>query len=481
MTSIMSTIPNSDILQLLQLDRHAQISLVEQIQNQLIRAIAQQQLKTGSKLPSVRQMAKALEVSTFTVLEAYQALVSQGLLQARSGSGYYLAQQNPGNPGLAFNPPSLSVDTLSANLYTGISTTLPVGAGWLPAEWYDTAMLAEALRDCARNTPLRLRGYGNPLGLNLLRQLLAQQLSSDLFPVSSEQIILTHGASHAFDLILRSLCQPGDTVLLEEPCYSNLIALVRQHACQIITVPRHQDGLDLAELARVAALHQPKLMVVNTVLQNPLGTCLSPAQAHRLLSLAEQFNFLILEDDIYRDLCPRHEVSLAALDGLKRVLRVGSFSKALSPGLRVGSICASEQHVSHLLKIKMLTGLTTSEINERVVYHALSHKHYRRHLERLRRQLATAMEGSIEQLRSSGLRLLAQPSGGMFVCAGWPGSLENARTIAELALDKQISLAPNQFFCLGDSAYPWFRFNVAHSQSAQLAAFLRQFRPALDT
>ncbi len=465
---------NSEVLTLLQLDREAELSLVEQLQKQLNSLILQQQLAVGTKLPSVRQMAQTLQISTFTVVEAYQGLVSQGLLQARSGSGYYVCQTSVSAPSLHFSSANASVDTLSADLYTGVSNSLPVGAGWLPAEWYDTTMLAEALRDCARNTPLRLRGYGNPLGLQLLRQHLAQQFSQDLFAVSSEQILLTHGASHALDLILRSLCRAGDAVLLEDPSYSNLISLVRQHGCQIVAVPRNQQGLDLEQLARLAAQHQPKLMIVNTVLQNPLGTSLTPAQAHRLLSLAEQYDFALLEDDIYRELSPRHEVSLAALDGLKRVLRVGSFSKALSPGLRVGSICASATHIDRLLKLKMLTGLTTSEINERVVYQALTHKHYRRHLERLRRQLALAMEGSITVLRRAGLRLLAQPSGGMFVCAGWPESRRGAAEIAELALQQQIVLAPDDFFCLSNSDFPWFRFNVAHSQSPQLAAFLRQ-------
>ncbi len=465
---------NSELLTLLQLDRTSSLSLVEQLHKQLAGAIQQQVVPVGSKLPSVRQLAQALQISTFTVIESYQVLQSHGLVQARSGSGYFVCQTSHPVSTINFASQHASVDTLSADLYTGVSTTLAVGAGWLPAEWYDTQTLADALRDCARNTPLRLRGYGNPLGLTLLRQQLAQQFSQELFPVSSEQILLSHGASHAFDLILRSLCQAGDTVLLEDPCYSNLISLVRQHGCKILGVKRGENGLDLAQLDQLAAEHKPRLMIVNTVLQNPLGTCLRPAEAHRLLSLAELHDFYLVEDDIYRDLCPRQEVSIAALDGLQRVIRVGSFSKALSPGLRVGSICASTSLIQKFVRLKMLTGLTTSEINERVVYHALTHKHYRRNLARLRQQLALNMEGSINQLRASGLRILAEPSGGMFVCAGWPESSAAASEIAEQALEQQILLAPDQFFCLNPSPYPWFRFNVALAQNAQLAAFLRQ-------
>jgi DNA-binding transcriptional MocR family regulator len=97
--------------------------------------------------------------------------------------------------------------------------------------------------------------------------------------VSADQILLTHGATHAFDLILRCLCKPGDTVMIETPGYSNLMALVRAHGCQLIGIPRTADGLDLQALQSLAAEHKPRLMFVNTVLQNPIGTSLSAAGA----------------------------------------------------------------------------------------------------------------------------------------------------------------------------------------------------------
>jgi DNA-binding transcriptional MocR family regulator len=128
-------------------------------------------------------------------------------------------------------------------------------------------------------------------------------------------------------------------------------------------------------------------MFVNTVLQNPLGTSLSQAQAHRLLALAEQFDFWLVEDDIYRELAAPGEASLAAMDGLRRVIRIGSFSKTLSPVLRVGAICASGSLIPELVRVKMLTGLTTSEINERAVFDAVSSRAYRRQVERLAQQL----------------------------------------------------------------------------------------------
>jgi DNA-binding transcriptional MocR family regulator len=265
-------------------------------------------------------------------------------------------------------------------------------------------------------------------------------------------------------------------VLVEDPGYSNLLALVRHHGCIPVGIPRGAAGLDLDALAAAAAEHHPKLMFVNTVLQNPLGTSLSQAQAHRLLALAEQFDFWLVEDDIYRELAAAGEASLAAMDGLRRVIRIGSFSKTLSPSLRVGAICASGSLMPELVRVKMLTGLTTSEINERAVFDAVSNRAYRRQVERLAQQLQEAGARAQERLVDAGLEPLARPRGGMFVSAGWstPATPErNGKTIAEQALRAGILLAPGEFFSLHAPSTPWFRFNVAYASDPQLLDFLR--------
>jgi DNA-binding transcriptional MocR family regulator len=374
----------------------------------------------------------------------------------------------------------VQIDALTPQLYSGMSDALPVGAGWLPPEWYGEDTILDAVRQAMRIPANRLRGYGHPLGFPSLRQHMAAVLTDELYPVEAEQILLTHGATHAFDLVLRTLTKPGDTVLVEDPGYSNLLSLIRHHGCIPVGIPRDANGLDMALLAEQARATNPKLMFVNTVLQNPLGTSLSHAQAHRLLALAEQFDFWLVEDDIYRELTPRGEASLAAMDGLRRVIRVGSFSKTLSPVLRVGSISASNSLLPELLRVKMLAGLTTSEINERAVFHAITARPYKRMVEKLASQLEEGRNGSIENLAGAGMRPMAQPRGGMFVSAGWahaPTPEFNGKTVADLALKAGILLSPAEFFMLRPSTSIWFRFNAAYSGSPRLREFLQSVRP----
>ncbi|QGZ41385.1 DNA-binding transcriptional MocR family regulator [Pseudoduganella flava] len=462
------------------IERASKGSLVDKIVAVLTAMIAGKELRVGTKMPSVRLFAKCNGVSTFTVVEAYDRLVTQGLLSSRRGSGYFVARQDVAPqlaPAIAAGP--AAVDALTPELYSGVTDALPVGAGWLPPEWYGEDTILDAVRHAMRIPANRLRGYGHPLGFPALRQHIAATLTDELFPLDAEQVLLTHGATHAFDLVLRTLTRPGDTVFVEDPGYSNLLSLIRHHGCNVVGIPRGAQGLDLEALAEQARRTQPRLMFVNTVLQNPLGTSLSQAQAHRLLALAEQFDFWLVEDDIYRELAGKGEASLAAMDGLRRVIRVGSYSKTLSPVLRVGSICASGSLMPELVRVKMLTGLTTSEVNERAVYHAVTARPYRRMVEKLVAQLDAGRERTIEALADVGMAPLARPRGGMFVSAGWdaaPTQACNGRTIADEALRAGILLAPSEFFLLRPSETIWFRFNVAYAHERALRTFLRSIR-----
>jgi DNA-binding transcriptional MocR family regulator len=468
---------------LLAIERNRRGSLVDQIVGTISAMVNERQLGAGTKMPSVRQFAKCNGVSTFTVVEAYERLHQLGLLSSRRGSGFFVARSLPQAPQSSAPPPQPSLqselDALAPELYSGQAEALPVGAGWLPPEWYGETTILDAVRHAMKIPAGRLRGYGHPLGFPALRQHLAATLSAELFCVEPDQVLLTNGATHAFDLVLRTLTRPGDVVLVEDPGYSNLLSLVRHHGCIPVGIARNESGLDMEELARQAALLRPKLMFVNTVLQNPLGTSLSQAQAHRLLALAEQYDFWLVEDDIYRELAQPGEASLAAMDGLRRVIRVGSFSKTLSPVLRVGSLCASSSLVPELLRVKMVAGLTTSEINERAVFHATGTRGYRRMVERLASQLEDARERTLEALRGVGLTPLARPRGGMFVSAGWDKSAApglSGRAIADAALRAGILLAPGEFFTEREPQGIWFRFNAAYAANPQLLDFLHQQR-----
>jgi DNA-binding transcriptional MocR family regulator len=166
---------------------------------------------------------------------------------------------------------------------------------------------------------------------------------------------------------------------------------------------------------------------------------------------------------------------LAAMDGVQRVISVNGYSKTIAPSLRAGYVACNAKLVQDILRTKMVTGLTTSEISERIVLEVLADPNHRRSVERIRTRMTAAREAYRVVLEAAGLSLLAAPDGGMFLSAGWPVAPTetcNARVIAEDALKDGLALAPGDFFHVSPPESIWFRFNVAHEDSDRLQAFL---------
>jgi DNA-binding transcriptional MocR family regulator len=162
-------------------------------------------------------------------------------------------------------------------------------------------MACAALRALSRADAPVLLAYGTPLGLPPLRQLIARRMADKGIGASPDQIILTESGIQAIDLLCRFLIEPGDTVLVDDPCYFNFHALLRAHRAKIVSVPYTPTGPDIEAFARVVAEHKPRLYVTNSALHNPTGAILSPVTAHRVLKIADQYDLTIIEDDIFAD------------------------------------------------------------------------------------------------------------------------------------------------------------------------------------
>jgi DNA-binding transcriptional MocR family regulator len=471
-----------------QIDRESTEGLVRQITVGIKAEIDRGSVNAGVKLPSVRRMSKLLGVSTFSVVAAYDTLASLNVISSRRGSGYFVRHRavttTPAPETGAVVATSVSDFWLSHDVFAFGRQLASPGCGWLPASWYSQrTLLCDAIRRVARSKPEQLVSYGHPAGYGRLRQHIACGLTERLFAVSADQIVLAHGATHAIDLVIRTLLNPGDAVMVENPGYSNLHGLLVRHGCLLVPIPRGPSGLDLEAVARLSQQHRPKAMFVTTVLQNPLGTTLRQFEAHRLLAMAEGFEFLIVEDDIFRSFGSDSDPCLAAMDGLSRVISVNGFSKTIAPSLRVGYVACNRKLAEDIIRTKMVAGLTSSEISERVVLEVLSDPEHRRSLGHIRTRLTSGRERYRAALETAGLTLLANPDGGMFISAGWPvepSETCNARIIAEEALKDGIVLAPGNFFCVPSADNIWFRFNVGYDDVSRLQAFLRKVPQLYD-
>jgi DNA-binding transcriptional MocR family regulator len=468
------------------LSRRAGDSLVAQIVRSIQARIDDKLLRTGSRMPSIRQFADLHGVSRFTVVEAYDRLVAQGFLESRRGSGFYVRERapltisgiasHPAEPPQHLHPPqTLDVVWLIRNMFRQLPPQKMPGSGLLPPDWLDGALIANSLRAVSRQNGNLLLHYGTPQGFLPLRQQLQLKLAELEIAAAPEQIVTTAGVTQALDLVARHLLQPGDTVLVDDPAWFLMFGSFAALGAHVVGIPRLTDGPDIAALAQLAALHQPKLYVINSVLHNPTSTSLSAAKAFQVLKIAEQYNFTIVEDDIYCDMHPGGGVQpvtrLAALDQLQRVIYLGGFSKTLAANLRVGFIAASPEMAKRLADRKMLSTLTTTEIGERVIYKILSDGHYRKHVERLRGKLDAVREKTIRQLERTGLTVDIAPPAGMFL---WVDTGCDTNLLTEKAMALGYLLAPGSLFSPHQLPSGRMRINLAAMSDPGLWRFLQE-------
>jgi DNA-binding transcriptional MocR family regulator len=463
------------------LSRDSGESLVDQIVRSVEARVDDKLLRTGARMPSIRQFADTHRVSRFTVVEAYDRLVAKGFLESRRGSGFYVRERAPmiaassANHRPADPPPHLDVVWLVRNMFRQYPGHKMPGSGLLPNDWLDGDLVANGLRAISRQNQNLLLQYGNPQGFLPLRQQLQLKLAELEIAATPEQLVTTCGITQGLDLIARHFLQPGDTVFVDDPAWFLMFGSFAMLGAKVVGIPRLSDGPDVARLAELAALHKPKLFVINSVLHNPTSTSLSAAKAFQVLKIAEQHDFTIVEDDIYCDMHPGSTIQpatrIASLDQLNRVIYLGGFSKTLAANLRVGFIATSHGLARTLSDRKMLSTLTTTDIGERIVYKILSEGHYRKHVDRLRAKLGSVRDKTIKQLERVGLTVDISPPAGMFV---WADAGCDTNALTEKGLEEGMLLAPGSLFSPSQLPSTRMRINVANMADPGVLRFLER-------
>ena len=426
-------------------------------------------------------------------------MLASGLVEARKNRGFFVREFNGFNDTGLKNASNLAVagvfnayDAISNIANTSIETSKPFsakivnpanaamlirgmfhqtndkpqpGMGVFPPDWLAASFVNSAVRKVTSGTALQQFSfqYGEPKGDVGLRSSLSNKLADINISAPFEQIITTVGATHALDIVSRTLLKAGDTVLVEEPGWAIEFARLQMLGLRILPVPRGPDGPDLAVMAQYCELHNPKLFVSVSVLHNPTGYSLSPSSAHSILKLANQYDFHIVEDDTYSHIAPAHATRLSALDGLQRTIYVSGFAKILAPNWRVGYLAAPPDFVERLLDTKLLGSLTTPSLLEKAVSWCIDQGQLRRHADRIRTQLDAARGRSLELALTHGCTLASEPAG-LF---GWVDTGVDTEALAQRMLDHGYLLAPGALFYADRKPSTLMRINFATTQNAE--------------
>ncbi len=465
------------------LDRESPVALYQQIDSYFRKSILEGVLPPGTRLPATRRLARDLGINRITVETAYAELEASGLVSTRIGSGTYVLPPLVLPPQIADLPTSLplwqsELESRSLTLRamapermvqpTGQSHLINFGLGGGDSRLFPVQDLRRAIQFVLRHDGNDALEYGDTAGYGPLRKTLAQVLASQGLHVPSANVLITSGSQQAIALVAQVLLKPGDVILVESPSYGRGLDLFRALNFNIVGLSTDECGMQVEKLEPLLQKHHPKLIYVIPNFQNPTGACLSIQRRRQLITLAEQYNVPILEDDFVGDLRyeGRAQPALKALDPGGRVIYVSTFSKMLMPGLRVGFLVAEGPVFESLVSYKGLNDLATSNFIQRVLEAYISIGRYRAHLRHSRqvyRKRRDAMLFAIKRCLPADVSV-APPQGGLFLWLRLPYPL-SSEELLPLAWEDQVTfMSGSGFFPNRADGVCYLRLNfAAHS------------------
>lgn len=485
------------------LDRQAEQPIYLQIRDRVKRLITSGSLKPGDRLPSVREMAREAQVNKLTVIEAYSGLEADGLVQARPGAGYFVNGVNGvmpvPQPASAFAPAQNVIipeevsgfsKSYIASIYAQQQAGMVVFSGGFPPAC-DSGDLPRIARRAVSEVADSLFNYDLPQGRLTLRQQIAQMLVQRGLMVSAEQLIVTTGSFQAIALATRYFVEPGDWVIVESPTYHGVLAILENQKARIIGIPMTQAGMNLELLERYLKSHRPKLIYTVSTLQNPTG--ITTAQAHRqqLLALAQQYDCVVLEDNAYEGLnFVPVPPPIKAIDQQHSVIYIGTFSKTLIPGLRVGYMVVTGEHYQPLVEQKLLADVHSPTTSQAIVSEYLASGHYRHRLQHLRTCLLENCNVMLQALAEHFPQEASWtvPQGGLLLWVQLPDLLP-LETVCQQVHQQGILVTPGTVFFPDRKGYNALRLSFTQSPEAiawgisvlgrELKAHLTQSRTSL--
>ena len=456
------------------------LNLYEHLANELGGLIASRVFAPGDRLPSIRHLAQQKRLSVSTVMQALRLMEDRGLVDAKPQAGYYVRHrqrmmavmpdaghlQEPAYVGIN----NLLMRILKANEDPGV---VQLGSAWpvdelLPLKRMQKTVAAVARRDQSLLSTVSCYETNHP---EFSRQI--ERRALDWGRIDPGEIVVTGSCTEAISLCLRAVAKAGDTIAIESATYFVLLQLIESLGMKALEIPTHPKtgpSIDALEVALNAGLVQAVLLIPNA--NNPLGCVMPEANKQRLAALLSRHDIPMIEDDVYTDLCftPERPWPVKAYDTSGNVMLCSSFSKAVSPGARVGYVLAG-RYAQDIALLKVVSSGANSHFFQAVLADFLTGSAYEIQLRKMRRALSQRIARMSDAICGSFPHecTVSEPQGGFVLWVSLPRQVD-ALALHHVAIERGVAFMPGQLFSASGKHSNYIRLNCGNAWSPRVEA-----------
>lgn len=441
--------------------------------NKIISMIDNGVYKTGDKLPSLRSLEKTHHVSVGTVLQAFNYLMDKDLIHSKERSGYFVKHQSikklavPESLPISLSEQTVQIDKLLQKMhrkedgrdFVSFANAMPDNR-LLPFNG-----IKRAIQNTSRDLTASYLTLEQQNGNAALREQIAKRSflwNGNLHP---DQLLITNGANEALLCCLKAVTEPGDTVLVQDPCYYGIMQILECLDLRLATIPSHPEtGIKFGDIKTITEKFQIKACLFVSNFNNPDGASIDKQTKMQLADFANNKQIPIIEDDLYGEIffSGSRPDTIKTYDKNGWVMYCSSFTKTLVPGFRIGW-CSPGRFIHEVSRIKWMHNGSTSNFSQQVVQQLLSSGTYDRHLHKYRLELhknVLRTTKCIEQYFPEGTKI-SRPNGGLVLWIELPNFL-NTLKLHDEAFNQGISYAPGELFSAKNDYDHYLRLNYCN-------------------
>jgi DNA-binding transcriptional MocR family regulator len=487
---------------LLQLKRGTDKPLYMQIVEQIKDLAENDTLKAGTQLPSTRQMSEKLGINRSTVYNAYQELWALGYIDSRPGSYSYIRKRHK----IVKKEKNREEGIISWGDLSAPSSQIIFSSfqSFMPESWtnlkQDVINFAQLdmdyrlfpvyeFRQCM-NAVLKERGaeiltYGDYIGYGPLREYIAQRLQRHGVAVTKEEILITNGSQNGIDLVLRLLTSPGQKIAVESPTYAIALPLFRFYQSEVVPIPMQKHGLDIQFLENSLTQNNFSFLYTMPNFHNPTGITTSQEHRERLLSLCESHQLPIVEDGFEEEMKYFGKVSMPikSIDNHQIVIYLGTFSKVLFPGIRVGWVVADKKCIQRLLAIKRFSDLSSSTVVQAAIYEFCRLGLYDRHIKRMHRVYRKRMQTTIQAFKKYVPQKKIswnEPNGGYLIWFKLKDTDDEESRLLKKFVDHGVFISPGRYYFSRTNPGNFFRLSISTLDEGEIEEGIKRLGEAIS-